>query len=188
MGLRLGLHPFLLPLLLLGCQPPEGGEETLVILVRHAERADDGGMAGEEDPHLSGAGAERAVALAEVLKGAGLTHIHSSDYLRTRETAAPIAGATGLPVAIYDARALDSLAATLRATPGRHLVVGHSNSTPELVGALGGDPHGEIDSMEYDRLYLLILRRRGTETVLLRFGAPFMGTRGGTPHPNPATG
>jgi len=147
----------------------------LVFLVRHAERADDGGMTGEEDPHLSGAGEERARALAEVLKGAGLTHIHSSDYLRTRETAAPTAAESGLPVALYDVRALDSLAEALLGTPGRHLVVGHSNSTPELVRALGGDPGGEIDTMEYDRLYLVIIRRDGVETVLLRFGAPFKG-------------
>lgn len=175
MGPRPRLLPlFLLPLLL-GCQPREAEEDILVFLVRHAERADDGEMAGEEDPHLSSAGEGRARALAEVLKGAGLTHIHSSDYLRTRETAAPIAAEAGLPVAIYDVRALDSLAATLRATPGRHLVVGHSNSTPELVRVLGGDAQGEIDSMEYDRLYLLIIRRGGVETVLLRFGAPFVG-------------
>jgi broad specificity phosphatase PhoE len=173
----MGRLPRLLPLLLLtllsACQPLSDREEVLVFLVRHAERADDGGMAPEEDPHLSPAGEERAEALARMLEDAGITHIHSTDYLRTRETAAPLAAVTGLPVSLYDSGNLAAFAAELLATPGRHLVVGHSNTTPDLVTALGGDPRGAIDSMEYDRLYMLSIGPGGVETVLLRFGEPF---------------
>lgn len=162
--------------LLAACQTPRASqEETLVFLVRHAERADDGGMASQEDPPLSADGMERAEALSRMLEDAGITHVHASDYLRTRETAAPLAGVTGLTVSIYDVRNLEAFAAELRATPGRHLVVGHSNSTPELVSALGGDPHGEIETMEYDRLYLLWVGGNGSRTALLRFGTPFGG-------------
>jgi phosphohistidine phosphatase SixA len=148
-------------------------EETLIFLVRHAERADDGAPEPEEDPHLSQEGQARAEALREMLKSAGLTHIHSSNYIRTRETAAPAARAAGLDVSLYDVGALEDFAEELRSTPGRHLVVGHSNSTPRLVAALGGDPHGTIDSMEYDRLYLLAAGPQGVQTILLRFGEPF---------------
>ena len=133
-------------------------------------------MASDEDPHLSAAGEERAQALAEMLKDVGFTHIHSSDNLRTRETAAPTAAAAGIEVAVYDVRGLDDFADELRSTPGRHLVVGHSNSTPTLVTALGGDPHGQIDALEYDRLYLLSIGPSGVHTVLLRFGEPFSPT------------
>jgi len=150
-----------------------GQEEILVFLVRHAERADDGGMASEEDPHLSTAGGERALALASLLADAGITRIHSSDYLRTRETAGPLAAAMGVEVSIYNVRDLDAFAEELSSQPGRHLVVGHSNSTPALVTALGGDPHGEIQEMEYDRIYLLSLGTGQTRTVLLRFGTPY---------------
>jgi phosphohistidine phosphatase SixA len=176
MPLRPGITLLLFLSLLAACQPSGRQEETLIFLVRHAERADDdGGMAAEEDPHLSAAGRERAEALAEVLRNAGITHIHTSDYLRTRETAGPLAAATGLPVSTYDVGDLAGFAARLLATPGRHLVVGHSNSTPELVTALGGDPHGEIQAMEYDRLYLVSVGDDSPETVLLRFGVPFGG-------------
>lgn len=147
-------------------------EETLVFLVRHAERADDGQMTGEEDPHLSEAGYRRADALAEMLKDVGLTHIHSSDFIRTRETARPTADAAGLETLTYDHRDPEGFARWLLSTPGRHLVAGHSNSTPALVRALGGDPHGEIDHLEYDRLYLVVAGPEGVETVLLRFGPP----------------
>jgi phosphohistidine phosphatase SixA len=172
MPLRPGIHLLLFLSLLAACQPAGRQEETLVFLVRHAERADDGGMASEEDPPLSMAGRERAEALAEVLRNAGITHIHTSDYIRTRETAGPLAAATGVAVSTYDAGDLAGFAARLLATPGRHLVVGHSNSTPELVTALGGDPYGAIEAMEYDRLYLVSVGDGSAETVLLRFGVP----------------
>lgn len=161
--------------LLAACEPRASQEETLLFLVRHAERADDGGMTPEEDPPLSQAGRERAEELARILKDAGINHVHASDYVRTRETAAPLATANGLVLSTYDPRDPESFATELRATPGRHLVVGHSNSIPQLVAALGGDPHGEIASMEYDRLYVLSVENSGVSTVLLRFGAPFDG-------------
>jgi hypothetical protein len=51
-------------------------------------------------------------------------------------------------------------------------VVGHSDTTPELVGLLGGDPGAPIDEpTEYDRLYVVTLGPDGTvTTVLLRYG------------------
>lgn len=176
MRLRLPLlAPALLGLALsvLACRPAPVQEDTIIFLVRHAERADDGMMTGEEDPHLSDTGYARAELLATLLQDVGLTHIHSSDYIRTRETGAPAASRAGLEVVTYDVRALEDFAEELLATPGRHLVVGHSNSTPQLVAALGGDPHGEIQTMEYDRLYLLSAGPGEVQTVLLRFGEPF---------------
>ncbi len=164
-------------------------QETFIFLVRHAERADDAavdpGMAIDplmtEDPPLSEAGRSRASLLAETLLDAGITNIHSTDYRRTRETARPTSAATGVDVAIYDASDLDAFAATLRSTPGRHLVVGHSNTTPSLVKALGGEPGLPIESLEYDRLYLVAVEEGGVRTVLLRFGESFIGS--GLPKP-----
>jgi probable phosphoglycerate mutase len=168
------LRRFLFLLLLLGlfAQPSAAQEETLIFLVRHAERADDGGMEADEDPHLSEAGFARARLLAEMLKDVGLTHVHSSDYIRTRETGGPAAEAARLEIEVYDHRALEGFAARLLATPGRHLVVGHSNTTPALAAALGGDPHQAIGHLEYDRLYLVTVGATGIDTVLLRFGEP----------------
>ncbi len=149
-------------------QPP--AEKPLqVLLVRHAEKVDDG-----DDPALSPAGVERAAALAATLRDAGIERIHTSDYLRTRETAAPLAETLGIEVEIYDPRDLDALVARLGEAGGRHLVVGHSNTTPAAVELLGGEPGAEIDeASEYDRLYLVTRGADGTVgTVLLRYGEP----------------
>ena len=145
---------------------------TVVYLVRHAEKADDGA-----DPALTAQGNTRAALLADLLADAGITHIHSSDFIRTRDTADPLAELLGLQTLIYDPRDLPAMAAHLRNTPGRHLVSGHSNTTPRLVELLGGDPHTSIDEpSEYDRLYIVtVLPEGGASSVLLRYGDLFGG-------------
>ena len=159
-------------------------DDTVIFLVRHAERADDApadpGMAMApqmmaQDPPLSEAGKVRAELLAALLQDAEITHIHSTDYVRTKETAQPTATATGLDLSVYDASDLEAFAKTLLATPGTHLVVGHSNTTPALAEALGGNPGPPIQSLEYDRLYMVIPGGGKPRTVLLRFGELFGG-------------
>lgn len=147
---------------------------SVVWLVRHAERADDG-MEDQPDPELSVDGRARAGALARLLGDAGITSIHSTPFRRTRQTAAPLAAALGLEVEEYDPRDGASMEAFVERLlrPGRHVVVGHSNTTPALVERLGGDPVSPIDEMEYDRIYVVTRGPDGTVTsTLLRFGAP----------------
>ena len=138
----------------------------VVYLVRHAEKVDD-----SRDPLLSPAGTARAQLLAGMLKDAGITHVWSTDYQRTRLTAAPTAAALGVKVEIYNPAQPAEFVTRLRATPGRHLVVGHSNTSPGLVKALGGDPQGEMVDTEYDRLYVVTIGGVVT-SVLLRYGQP----------------
>lgn len=136
-----------------------------IFLVRHAEK-----QAGK-NPSLTEAGQDRAKTLADLLSTAGLTHIHSTDYMRTRETAAPLAAQTGLAVHLYDASDADAFADQLRSVPGVHLVVGHSNTIPGLVEALGGAPGDAIDeATEYDRLYIVDLSAKSPKSRLERYG------------------
>ena len=162
----------------LSCQPtaetpapaPEtpAPEESVFFLVRHAEKADQ-----SEDPPLTEWGHARARNLARLLKDAGVGAIHSSDFVRTRDTAAPLATSLGLEVALYDPNDLPGLVQTLTGSAGRVLVVGHSNTTPELAGLRGGEPGSPIPEDEYDRLYVLTRRPGiGTTTVVLRLETP----------------
>lgn len=174
-GLRLFIGA-ILALSLSACQLLPQGDTGTAYLVRHAEKVTDGdGMivADPKDPPLTKEGRARAVQLADLLKDAGITAIWSSDYTRTRETAAPLARELGLEVQVYDPRDLEALAATLRSTPKQTvLVVGHSNTTPQLSEALGGDSGAPIDeTSEYDRLYVVDLK--SGETEIRRFGQPY---------------
>jgi 2,3-bisphosphoglycerate-dependent phosphoglycerate mutase len=138
----------------------------VIFLVRHAETPYEPGG----DPALTRAGVQRADRLGVLLRDTGIETIHTTDYLRTRATAAPIAAALGLDPVVYDGRALESVAERLRRAGGRHLVVGHSNTTPRLVALLGGEPGPDILVDEHDRVYVVVLEGGGAvRTVLLRY-------------------
>ena len=166
-SLLLASLPSLLAPLAVGAQ----SDATVVYLVRHAERAED----GTSDPVISLPGWDRSRLLAEMLADAGLTNIHTTDLRRTRATGRPTAEAQGLDMDLYDPRDLSAFADRLRGMPGRHLVLGHSNTTPQLVSLLGGEPGDPIEELEYDRLYIVTLSDEGASTVLIRFGSPFEG-------------
>lgn len=134
----------------------EAGQEQVVeaaafYLVRHAEKELEG-----DDPALSEAGYERANELAAILRDIEFDGIYSSDTRRTRDTAAPTADAAKLDIKIYNPRALTDFAQEFSDKAGNYLIVGHSNTTPQLAEALGGEGGAPIiEETEYDRLYVL---------------------------------
>ncbi len=139
--------------------------QTVVILVRHAEKVDE-----SSGSPLTEAGHARARALAAMLKDAGIQAILSTDTTRTLETAKPTAEAILKLIEVYDGDDLPAFANELRARGDRALVVGHSDTTPDLVKLLGGDPGSPIADDEYDRMYILTLFKDGkASTTVLRY-------------------
>jgi len=144
---------------------------TTVILVRHAERASQ-----EDDSPLSAAGVERAKELARVLAGVKIDAVYATQFQRTKNTAAPIAEALGLPVGIRNTGptyAADLAMHIRSAHAGQTvLVVGHSNSTPEVMRALGATDVPAIPETQYDNLFVLTdAAGAAPKVVALRFGA-----------------
>lgn len=144
-------------------------EPTTVILVRHAEKAEDG-----RDPPLSAVGQARAERLVHVLSELDLEAIYATEYRRTAETVAPVAARFGLPVRTAEARDVSGLAARLRSEHRGQvvLVAGHSNTVPELIAAiLGRDVLVEITEEEYDDLFVVRLEPDGRASYLrLNYG------------------
>lgn len=137
---------------------------TTVYLVRHAEKVD-----ASADPVLSEAGEERALELAEVLGSVGIDYIHTTDFKRTRATAAPTAERYGIEPEIYHATDLPALVEKIEDKEGTHLVVGHSTTTPKMVQLLGGEGKAPINEKgEFDRLYVVKIATDGTVTSELR--------------------
>ena len=161
---------FVLIIALISCtakQDVEMQKPLQVFLVRHGEKVDY-----SKDARLAAAGHERAEILAGLLRNAELEYVHSSDFVRTRDTAKPTASAHGLKMDLYNPDDLPVLVEKLRKTGGRHLVVGHSNTTPGMVELLGGTPGSKInDESEYDRLYIVTIAKDGSvNSLLLRYG------------------
>jgi len=149
-------------------------KDTVVYLVRHAEKI-TGENAGR-DPALTSEGKARADVLAGLLASEKIGKIYSSDYIRTRDTAAPTAKMSGLEIEIYNPRDLPALANLIKGTTGRILVVGHSNTIPETVNVLGGVGGTPIfEKSEYDRLYVVTILADGTvQTDLRRYGVRYV--------------
>ena len=145
---------------------------TVVYLFRHAEKDLTSPGVNPRDPNLSTSGTARAKQLAHVLGDVGITRIFSSDYIRTRTTAEPLAKVKGLEVETYNARELEAFAAQLKQMKGIIAVSGHSNTTPTMVKLLGGEPGKAIEEKtEYDRLYMVVLKNgRAVHSSLMRYG------------------
>jgi phosphohistidine phosphatase SixA len=138
--------------------------EKAVFVVRHAEKQSPESSAPEVP--LSHGGTARAERLAAMLRDAGINAIYATETVRARETAAPLARAVGRPVQAYSA--VPALADTLRADPSAvALVVGHSNTVPELLAALGVKQKVTVTDPEYDNLFVVIPQVSG-DPVLLR--------------------
>lgn len=115
--------------------------------VRHFEK-----MPGE-NPSLTVQGTQRAQELANYFAGIPLLAIYSTDYHRTLQTAAPVADKQGLKIIPYKPRQLVGLAQKLRST-SNVLVVGHSNTTPELISLMGGKVTAMTES-DYGQLFIV---------------------------------
>jgi len=148
--------------------------DTVVYLVRHAEKI-TGENAGR-DPALTVEGKARANTLAELLRDKSITKVYSSNYIRTRSTAVPTAEMSGVEIELYDPRNLPALATVIQETKGHILVVGHSNTIPATVNALGGVGGAPIfEKSEYDRLYVVTMLEDGTvQTKLRRYGTLYV--------------
>ena len=146
--MRLRLHRFL-PLLLLVLPAAPAVALDNIYLVRHAEKVEFWPTARDLDVFqpLSPAGLSRAQALATRFKDAGVAAIYTSRTTRTLETGAPLAHATQVPIAADDATTkpgeMSGFLARLREKhPADRavLLVGHSNTIPELLVHLGAKP------------------------------------------------
>lgn len=155
-----------------------------VYLVRHAEKA-SWPSAPDLDAFqpLSPAGIARAEALAAHLKTAGIAAVYTSRTTRTIETGAPLAQAASVPIAADDATIKpDEMAAFLARLRERHaaekavLIVGHSNTLPELLRNLGASPDchvrlnitgepGKLLIEGYEGLWKVDLKKQGCEAI-----------------------
>lgn len=166
------LFALLLVALWLGCGQPQtepvaAVAPTTVLLVRHAEKADD----GTNDPELTAEGAARAARLANMLANAGVSRIYSTGYKRTRLTAGPLADERQLEIQEYDPRDQEFITRLVQEHPGeRILIVGHSNTVPGMVNTLTGDSSfGNLDDSEYDKLFIVNVSGGKGEALVLSY-------------------
>jgi len=166
------------------CQPAVAQDEfkpITVFLIRHAEREDE----PRQDPPLTKDGIARSQALARLLSGAGIKAIFTSQFNRTKQTAEPLATKLGLTVTPFSLKlspsnprqiAEESTAEVtnkiLEHAGQSVLVVGHSNSIPDVIKMLGSDTVPTIDERKFDDLFIVTVYAKGkAKVVQLKYGA-----------------
>jgi broad specificity phosphatase PhoE len=151
----------------LACAAHAAAQPTIFI-VRHAERADaasSGTTMMADDPELSEAGRARAEALASMLRDANIAAIFTTEFKRTQQTAAPLAKALGIMTSSVPSKDTAGLLQRIRSTTGNVLVVGHSNTVPEIIKELGITTNVSLGDADYDNLFIVIT---GAQQQLIR--------------------
>ena len=152
-----------------------------VFLVRHAERADE----PRQDPPLTEKGVARSEALARLLSTADIKTIYTSQFARTMLTAEPLAKKLGVtataislktspsnPRAIAEESTKEVVDKIMSQIDGSVLVVGHSNSIPDVIKMLGGNVVPTIDEKKFDDLFIVTVFAKGQAKVThLKYGS-----------------
>jgi phosphohistidine phosphatase SixA len=120
-----------------------------IYVMRHLQKAEGA------DPPLAELGRANAALLPDLVLRDPPRAIYVSATRRARETAAPLAVALGIVPQEYDPRDTPALLARLRAERHTVLVVGHSNTVPDIVEGMGGRRPDPIDETTYGWIYYI---------------------------------
>jgi len=140
---------------------------TYFFVVRHAEKG-----SGGSNPSLTTEGQERANELSRILANINLNAVFSTNYKRTKETAEPTAASQNVAVETYS-----SINHLIQSVLGNDLyqkvlVVGHSNTTPDIVNQLIGENiYSDLGEDEFDNLFMVAYYDENrSEVFLMKYG------------------
>ena len=96
------------------------------------------------DPDLTAVGQRYAAAVSDWFRRDPPDVIYVSSTKRAQQTAAVLVGRLKLTPKIYDPRDTPALLAAVTKEGGTVLIVGHSNTVPDIVAGLGGTRPGPL--------------------------------------------
>jgi phosphohistidine phosphatase SixA len=151
MMMKIGaLMTLLAAAMLAGCATTPPAPAPAFYVLRHLDTP-----AGERDPDLLPEGQRAAALLPARLAAHPPRTIFVTDYRRTRQTAASVAARWGLTPIVYNPADTPALVAQARAAAGPVLIVGHSNTVPDIVEQLGGTRPAPLSHPDFGDLWLI---------------------------------
>lgn len=143
-------------------------EITKIIVVRHAEKEND----GTKNPSLSEAGKIRAEKLKDLFVDVKIDKLFSTNYKRTIETLQPIAASKKLDIVNYNPNDLNFAKNLISMDKGKTvLVVGHSNTCPKLVNSLIDESkYQNLDENDYGKIWIVTFKNdKKIDCILLNY-------------------
>ncbi len=140
---------------------PAAAAEPTTYVVRHFDTPK-----GEKDPDLLPQGAARAEALARWFRGKRLCAILVTQYKRTRQTAAPTAAGRSIAIQSYDAADTAGVVARAKASACPVLIVGHSNTVPDIVAQLGGARPADLKHEDFGDVWTVTNGKTDRVTII----------------------
>lgn len=136
---------------------------TNIYLIRHAEKADN-----SINPDLSQAGLQRAQHWNDIFSAVKFDAVYSTNYKRTEQTATPTATSQKISISHYEPK--DLTVEKIKAHSGQTiLIVGHSNTIPDLVNQLiGQNKYPMMEETEFGNLYLITSNGESINYQLLK--------------------
>ncbi len=122
---------------------------TKIYVMRHLQKAEG------NDPPLSAEGAANAQRLVTVLGKRKMRAIFATPTRRAVETGEPLAKALKLTVTSYDPKDSAALKKAVDAIKGAALIVGHSNTVPEIIAQFGGERVGPLGDSDYGTIFVV---------------------------------
>lgn len=141
--------------------PANKENKSVYYFIRHAEK--DRSDPTNKNPSLTMQGQERANKWAVYFKDKNIAAVYSTNYKRTQQTALPIAKEQNLEIIGYIAKELISENFIVNNKGKNIVIVGHSNTTPELVNRiLGEQKYEDIADRENNNVFIVTLTKNKT--------------------------
>lgn len=142
-------------------------ELTTYYFIRHAEKVRNN--PADHDPDLTPEGIARAKRWATFFEKIDLDAIYTTDYKRTRQTAAPIANRKNLQPQLYKHDSLYTQKLKVKTLGKTVLMVGHSNTNPYFVNSIIGEQkYTDMDDDDYGTLYIVTLAGGNKKVEVLK--------------------
>jgi phosphohistidine phosphatase SixA len=130
-----------------------------VYVMRHLQKAEG------SDPPLSAEGFANAQKLVTILGKRKIKAIFATPTKRAMETGEPLAKALKLNVTSYDPKDPAALKKAVDAIKGAALIVGHSNTVPDIVAQFGGEQVGPIADTDYGTVFIVTPGKTKVERI-----------------------
>lgn len=151
-----------LALVLGGCAVVQPQARADIYVMRHLNTP-----AGATDPDLTAEGERNALLLVSWFKRARPAVLYVSSAKRAQQTAAPLARALRITPIIYNPADTPALVAAISAETRTVLVVGHSNTVPDIIELLGGHRPGPLVHGDFGDIWKIDGRTRTTRRLRL---------------------